>query len=87
MSKNRGASKMKIPLLPRPSATDITALEDLFLCMAATIEDSLLQAGAEPGIDYSRLDLYKLAQPFVLHTYKQPKADVAFVASWPKHDE
>ena len=74
---------MTSPLLPRPTTTDTSTLDDLFLCMAATIEDSLISAGATPGRDYSILDLYRLAQPFALHTYTLPEADITFTASWP----
>jgi hypothetical protein len=74
---------MNKPLLPRPTLTDPTTLDDLFLCIAATIEDSLMGAGAIPGKDYSRLDLYRLAQPFVLHTYSLPETNICFTNSWP----
>ena len=37
---------------------------------AEIIEDSLIKAGAKPGTDYTILDLFKLAQPFLLHRYK-----------------
>ena len=45
-------------------------LNDEYLAVAYTIEKSLLDAGAKPGQDYSLLDLYKLAQPFVLERFK-----------------
>ncbi|MFI3157892.1 MAG: hypothetical protein QX199_17230 [Methylococcaceae bacterium] len=75
------------PLLPRPTGSQTDTLDDLLLCIAATIEDFLLEAGAEPGKDYSRLDLYKLAQPFALHTYTLDEADISFTISWPKRDD
>lgn len=40
------------------------------MALAYTVEDSLISAGAEPGKDYSILDLYKLAQPFALEVFK-----------------
>ncbi len=43
---------------------------DEYLAMAYTIEQSLIAAGAEPGTDYTRLDLYKLAQPFALELFR-----------------
>ncbi|WP_431067723.1 hypothetical protein [Methylotuvimicrobium sp.] len=73
------------PLIHRPNDTCQDALEDLFMCMAATIEDSLMQSGAKPGVDYSYLDLYKLASPFVLHTYKLPEANIHYRCSWPHY--
>lgn len=45
-------------------------LADEFYAIAYNIETSLLNAGAKPGQDYNRLDLYKLAQPFVLELFK-----------------
>lgn len=71
------------PLLPRPAHTDSTVLDDLLLCIAATIEDSLWEAGAKPGVDYTVLDLYKLAQPFALHIFQHPKSNIGFATSWP----
>lgn len=51
--------------------TDHSSLEDLLLVMAKNVEDSMLQAGAKPGDDYTILDLYKLAQPFALDVFKK----------------
>ncbi len=45
-------------------------LADEFYAIAYNIETSLLNSGAVPGQDYNRLDLYKLAQPFVLELFK-----------------
>ena len=45
-------------------------LEDVFLVIAQSIERSLLTAGAKEG-EYTRLDCYKLAQPFVLEMFKR----------------
>jgi hypothetical protein len=47
------------------------AFPDAFYMTAYHIECSLIQAGAEPGKDYMLLDLYKLAQPFVLNRYQK----------------
>jgi hypothetical protein len=43
---------------------------DAMQITAQYIENSLIQAGATPGKDYTVLELYKLAQPFVLHRYQ-----------------
>jgi len=45
-------------------------LADEFYAIAYNIETSLLNVGAVPGQDYTRLDLYQLAQPFVLELFK-----------------
>ena len=45
-------------------------LADEFCAIAYNIETSLLNGGAVPGQDYTRLDLYQLAQPFVLELFK-----------------
>lgn len=74
------------PLIKPFGLTDPSTLEDLLLCMAANVEDSLLQAGATPGKDYTILDLYKLAQPFALHTFTAPEADVTFSTAWTRVD-
>lgn len=68
------------PLLPRPEVTDHSTLTDLFLCMAVNIEDSLLEAGAIPDKDYTRLDLYKLAQPFAVDVFV--RTNVSFDVRW-----
>ncbi|MEQ1636739.1 MAG: helix-turn-helix transcriptional regulator [Methylococcales bacterium] len=58
------------PLFPFVETTDPHSLQDQFYLTAAAIEQSLIQAGDRPGIDYSRLDLYRLAKPFVLERHK-----------------
>jgi len=45
-------------------------LSDQYLAISYAVEQSLLAAGAVPGEDYTILDLYKLAQPFVLEIMK-----------------
>jgi hypothetical protein len=57
---------------------DESALEDIYLAMASTIEKSLIQAGAKQGKDYTILDCYKLAQPFVLEVFKNKNSDITF---------
>jgi hypothetical protein len=73
------------PLLSRPTATDVSSLQDLFTCIAATIENSLIENGAVPGTDYSRLNIYQLAQPFVLQMYQNNIG--SFTCSWPKYED
>lgn len=64
-------------LLPFLATLDLGNLQDYFYLTAASIEQSLVQAGDNPGTDYTRLDLYKLAQPFVLEKFKAGEIDVA----------
>jgi hypothetical protein len=64
---------------------DPNTLEDLWLILARNVEDSLIEAGATPGEDYTMLDLYKLAQPFVLDLFRKPDNDITFTYKWP-HD-
>lgn len=47
------------------------ALEDHFVIVAQTVEKALLQAGAKPEQDYTILDVFKLAQPFLLEMHKK----------------
>ena len=51
--------------------TDATCLDDLLLVMAKNIELSMLAAGATPGVDYTHLDLFNLAAPFVLSVFEK----------------
>lgn len=52
---------------------DTKALEGFYICVAKSIENSLLEAGAIAGEDYNIIDIYTLAQPFVLDTFKEGK--------------
>ena len=74
-------------LLDRPTGTDYNQLKDLIACLAANFEDSLIENGAIPGKDYSRLDLYKLAQPFALHMFKSEQLGISFVNRWLPGDD
>lgn len=60
-------------LMNRCENNDLTGFEDFYYVMAWNIESSLLIAGAEPGKDYSILDLYQLAQPFVLKQFNEDR--------------
>jgi hypothetical protein len=51
--------------------------------LASNVEDALFQAGAEPGRDYTILDCFKLAQPFMLHMFAKEGNDIDFACSWP----
>lgn len=65
------------PLLKHFETTDLNTLQDFWWLTAKAIEQSLMQSGAEPSADYSRIDLYTLAQPFVLERFKSTNMDVS----------
>jgi len=71
-------------LILRPTGSRPETLDDLMLVMAATIEDSLLEAGATHD-EYSILELYQLAQPFCLEMFKNN--NISFTTSWPSYKE
>jgi hypothetical protein len=58
------------------------SLDDLLLVMAKNVEDGLIKGGARPGIDYSILDLYGLAQPFALEIFKKNIATMTYTVRW-----
>ena len=56
-------------------------LSKTFTVIAKNIEDSMVQAGAEAGVDYAYLDLYQLAAPFVLALFRdKDAAEIGFDA-------
>lgn len=57
-------------------------MEDLLLIMAKNVEASLLKGGAKPGIDYSILDLYQLAQPFALEVFQKNINTISYTTRW-----
>lgn len=61
---------MTQPLIPEQNRLIKEDLSDQYLAIAYAIEQSLLSTGAIPNQDYTRLDLYHLAQPFVLEVMK-----------------
>jgi len=76
----------RIALLSKPQGSRPEALEDLIWVLAANIEESIMQSSnAIGGIDYTVMDLYKLALPFALHTYKESGL-CYFTDSWPPSD-
>lgn len=67
------------PLIPKFTNICRDDFSDFYALIAKNIEESLLTAGAIPGKDYTFLDLYRLAQPFVLEKFK----DLEFTVQWP----
>lgn len=50
--------------------------DDLLHCCAVTIEDGMIMSGCRPGVDYSRLDLFKLAMPLAMQLAQKNNAQV-----------
>lgn len=72
-------------LVRRHSNYDKNSLTDLIVLTMANIEDSLLEAGANPLVDYDYLDLLREAGPFVLSMYNQKGGDpISMTCEWPK---
>ena len=65
-------------LIPIMDEMDSGHLGDEFMAVAHTIETSLMDSGAVPGQDYTILDLYTLAQPFVLDKFKSEELEIAY---------
>lgn len=78
-NSEKRAKKRLIPCLGPVSGPN--DLIDCYQIIAANIEGSLIQAGATPGKDYTILDVYKLAQPFVLERFRKGK--IRYQESWP----
>ena len=57
-------------------------LDDLLLVMAKNVEEGLIKGGARPGIDYSILELYELAQPFALEIFKKNIETMTYALRW-----
>lgn len=57
---------------------DDSVFSDIYLVMARRIEESLVEAGAIGGEDYSIMDCYKLAQPFVLQFIEKKQGSVRY---------
>lgn len=71
---------MKSSLIREIRKTDPSTLEDLILIMAINVETSLLEAGAEPGKDYSFRDLWTWATPFALEAFKNKQLNISYKA-------
>lgn len=59
--KQEGRTRLVHPY----SITDPTVVSDFMLCVMASVEDSLMSAGARPGKDYDYRDLLQAATPLV----------------------
>jgi hypothetical protein len=67
------------PLIADISSDEVdeSLIPDAWLVVAWNIEQSLISAGATPGTDYTWIDLYQMAQPFVIEKWE--KGDVEFI--------
>jgi len=61
---------MNAPLIPDFQCMDTRTLNDQWMALAKTLELSLMESGATPGLDYTILDLYKLTQPLIVEQVK-----------------
>ncbi len=59
-------------LIPIDVNINLDDIGDIHYAIAMDIEDSLLASGAVAGEDYNRLDLFKLASPFVRSIFDDP---------------
>jgi transcriptional regulator with XRE-family HTH domain len=66
----KAAEAPRRALIPYQEPTDMKNMADFWWLVAKSTEQSLIESGAVPGQDYSLLDLYQLAQPFVLEQFK-----------------
>lgn len=69
---------MAKPLIRKLDEAVAGQLADEYHAMAYTLELSLIAAGAEPGKDYTILDLYKLAQPFALELFREDSKKMTY---------
>jgi hypothetical protein len=60
----------KARLIEFDGEIDKTTMSDVLLITARNIEDAFLSAGANPVQDYNYVDLFTLALPFVLESWK-----------------
>lgn len=64
-------------LTTRYKIVDTKALEDALTVIVSNIENSLLAHGAEPGKDYTYMDLYKLAMEYLIAIKQDPECNMA----------
>lgn len=69
-SKKKTTQKRAESLIGRMENMASGALADEYLAIASNIETALRYAGAVPGKDYTHLDLFHLAQPFMVEKFK-----------------
>jgi len=72
---------MKTRLIRNITVTDRSSLEDLILVMAMNVEESLSEAGAIAGKDYTYRDLWTMAMPFALDVFKDKESRITYRTS------
>lgn len=68
------------PLIQHKDLMAAGDLGDELHAVSFSIEQGLINAGAKPGVDYTHLDLFKLAQPFVLQMFKKGSMEYTYPA-------
>lgn len=74
-------------LVHPPRGFNQNRVSDLLVALMANVEDAFLESGAEPGFDYSRLDLMKAATPFVVSMFGEKRLPpMEIVTEWSELD-
>jgi len=77
-------------LFPPLGELDAEGFADTLYATAASIEETLMMAGATPSEDYTRLDLLRLAEPYVVELHRQSNRGltIGYPAEtvWSEHD-
>ncbi len=71
------ADKTVTPLIPTFDEAYAGDFSEEYLAIAYQMECALISAGATPHEDYTYLDLFQLAQPFVLELFQNGR-----IKSW-----
>ncbi len=64
-------------LTTRYENVDTSFLEDALSLFVANIENSMIANGAEPGKDYTYMDLYRLAMEYLVAIKQDPECKIA----------
>lgn len=76
MSNNKQSNGSPVePFIGKKDMMGCGDLADEFLAIAHNVESALMNAGAVPGKDYTRLDLFQLAQPIVVAMVQSGRID------------
>jgi hypothetical protein len=58
-------------LIPKLESMASNEVSDELYAIAYNVEDAFIYSGAEPGMDYTRKDLFKLAMPIFVELFKK----------------
>lgn len=67
------------PLIQNLSTCARRAFSDELLAIAHNIEMALISSGAEPGKDYTRLDLFRMAEPYMLSLWNDAEKRIEYL--------